>query len=142
MPHPVAMLGQQQIINVWIKSRSPEWDIDDARYNPNLALLTAYKLSKNWNAKIRLITVIENESEKEIAKTFLQQLINLARLPIEETIVMSGDFQEALIEAPIADLNIFGMFTDNDFEKYRKMSLDMSTSCFFVRNSGHENIFA
>jgi amino acid transporter len=142
MPHPVAMLGQQQIINVWIKSRSPEWDIDDARYNPNLALLTAYKLSKNWNAKIRLITVIENESEEAIAKTFLQQLINLARLPIDETIAMSGSFQEALIEAPIADLNIFGMFTDSDFEIYRKMSLDMSTSCFFVRNSGHENIFA
>ena len=142
MPHPVAMLGQQQIINVWLKSRSPEWDINDDRYNPNLALLTAYKLHKNWNAKIRLITVIEYEDEEQIAKTFLQELINLARLPIEETVIMSGDFQEALVNAPIADLNIFGMFTDNDFETYRKMSLDMSTSCFFVRNSGHENIFA
>ena len=142
MPHPVAMLGQQQLVNVWIKSRSPEWDINDARFNPNLALLTAYKLYCNWGAKVRLITVIQDETEAEIAKRFLQKLINLARLPIQETIVMSGDFQEKLLEAPMADLNIFGMELEPNFEAYRKMSLDMSTSCFFVRNSGHENIFA
>ena len=142
LPHPVAMLGQQQLINVWIKSRSPEWDINDDRFNPNLALLTAYKLHCNWGAKIRLITVIQDDKEAEIAKKFLQKLINLARLPIQETIVMSGDFQEKLLEAPMADLNIFGMEVEVNFDAYRKMSLDMSTSCFFVRNSGNENIFA
>jgi len=142
MPHPVAMLGQKQLINVWIKSRSPKWDIDDARFNPNLALLTAYKLYSNWGAKVRLITVIEDESETKIAKEFLQTLTDLARLPIQERIVMSGNFQEKLLEAPMADLNIFGMEVEPNFEAYRKMSLDMSTSCFFVRNSGHENIFA
>ena len=51
MPHPRAMLGQQQTINVWIRSRSPEWDVDDGQYNPNLALLLAYKLKLNWKIK-------------------------------------------------------------------------------------------
>ncbi len=142
MPHPVAMLGQRQLVNVWIKSRSPGWDINDERFNPNLALLTAYKLHNNWGAKIRLITVIDDEKEQAVAKNFLNQLINLARLPIQETIVMCGNFQQQLIEAPLADLNIFGMEAEPNFEAYRKMSLDMSTSCFFVRNSGYENIFA
>ncbi len=142
MPHPSAMLGQQQIVNVWIKSRSPDWDIHADSFNPNLALLTAYKLHRNWEAKVRLITVIDKEEERGIAKQFLSDLIDLARLPIKETIVMHGGFQEQIVEAPMADLNIFGLFTDNDFDIYRKMSLDMSTSCFFVKNSGHENIFA
>ncbi|MEO0338067.1 MAG: amino acid permease, partial [Bacteroidota bacterium] len=142
MPHPSAMLGQQQIINVWIKSRSPDWDIHADSFNPNLALLTAYKVQRNWDAKIRLITVIDRPEEKAIAKRFLSDLIDLARLPIKETIVMVGGFQEQIVEAPIADLNIFGLFTDNNFELYRKMSIAMGTSCFFVKNSGHENIFA
>ena len=142
VPHPVTMLGQQQLVNVWIKSRSPNWDIQDEQFNPNLALLTAYKLHCNWGAKIRLITVIDNEEEQEVAKAFLIELINLARLPIEETVVMCGNFQQQLIDAPIADLNIFGMEATPNFDAYQKMCLDMSTSCFFVRNSGNENIFA
>ncbi|MFK7949933.1 MAG: amino acid permease [Saprospiraceae bacterium] len=142
MPHRITMLGQQQIINVWITSRSPEWDIDDDRFNPNLALLTAYKLHCNWNATIRLITVIPNEEEKEIAIKFLGELINLARLPIDEKVIIIGNFYEKLQEAPIADLNIFGLFTDTDFDIYRNMCADMGTSCLFVRNSGNENIFA
>jgi hypothetical protein len=142
MPHPVAMLGQEQTVNVWITSRGPEWDINDDTFNPNLALLTAYTLHRSWEAKVRLITVIPDAGEREDAQRFLKELINLARLPIKETVVMLGDFQVQLLEAPMADLNIFGMFTDSHFDTYRQMSLDMNTSCFFVRNSGHENIFA
>ncbi|MCR9287071.1 MAG: amino acid permease [Bacteroidetes bacterium] len=142
MPHPRAMLGQQQTVNVWIKSREPNWDINDGEHNPNLALLIAYKLRLNWNAEIRLITVVKETNETKRAKDFLQQLINLARLPINETLVLNGDFEETYSEAPIADINIFGIFPGNELAKYEEMSLNISTTCFFVMNSGHENIFA
>lgn len=142
MPHPRAMLGQQQTINVWIKSRAPEWDVQDGNYNPNLALLLAYKLKLNWKAEIRLITIIEDETEYIKARYFLQTLTDLARLPIDERIVLVGKFNEKLQDAPMADINIFGLFAGSDLEKYKQMSLDMSTTCLFTRNSGYENVFA
>ena len=142
LPHAQAMLGQKQTVNVWIKSRSPDWDIFAEDFNPNLALLTAYKLQKNWNAHVRLLTIIEDKEEKLEAKIFLQELINHARLPINETVVMSGKFNERIGEAPIADINIFGLSDNADFAQYQALSEQLSTTCFYVKNSGHENIFA
>ncbi len=142
MPHPRAMLGQQQTVNVWITSRSPGWDVHDGEHNPNLALLTAYKLQLNWKAEVRLITVVNKKEETEKAKAFLQRLIDLARLPINELIIMNGNFQDTLKDAPLADINIFGLFANNDLEQYKQISLGISTTCFFVKDSGHENIFA
>lgn len=142
VPHPRAMLGQQQTVNVWIKSREPNWNINDGQYNPDLALLTAYKLKLNWKADIRLITVVNDEKETPKAKTFLQNLVDLARLPIHEKVVMKGDFSENYMEAPLADINIFGLLPGADFENYKEMSLKLRTTCFFVMDSGHENIFA
>lgn len=142
MPHPRAMLGQQQNINVWIRNRGPEWNLYDGNYNPNLAILTAYKLKNNWNANIRLITVIDTEDERGKAKAFLQDLIDLGRLPIEDTIVKSGTFLESYIDAPLADINIFGIFPNKEMSHYREMMLNVNTTCLFVQDSGHENIFA
>ncbi len=142
IPHSKAMLGQKQTINVWIRNRSPYWDVFDGEFNPNLALLIAYKLKKNWNATVRLITVVDNKEEVNKAQAFLQQLTDLARLPINELLILEGKFDKKLMEAPNADLNIFGLFTGKDLPLYKEISAKVGTTCFFIRNSGHENVFA
>lgn len=47
--------------------------------NIDLALLSAYKLKKNWNADMRVITVVE-ESQVEDAYIYLENLLDIARL--------------------------------------------------------------
>ena len=64
MPHRKAMLGQKQIVNIWIKSRAPQWNLSVVKDNPNLSLLLAYKLKKNWNCFTRILMVVDNEEEK------------------------------------------------------------------------------
>lgn len=140
--HPRAMLGQQQNINLWIRNRGPEWDINDGRRNPNLSMLIAYKLMLNWKANIRLITVIDKSEEKEKASAFLQQLLELARLPIHETIVKDGDFNTEFANAPLADLNILGISPGKSMDSYKELTMKINTSCLFVLDSGHENVFA
>ncbi len=142
MPHPKALLGQQQHINIWVRNRGPAWDINDGQRNPNLALLTAYKLKLNWDAEIRLITIINNEDEKQKAMAFLREFIQLARLPINETVVKFGKFYEELANAPLADINIFGISPELGMEDYKKMTLTVNTTCLFVMDSGQENVFA
>lgn len=140
--HPRAMLGQQQNINLWIRNRGPEWNINDGRRNPNLSMLIAYKLMLNWKANIRLITVIDKSEEKEKASAFLQQLLELARLPIHETIVKDGDFNTEFANAPLADLNILGISPGKPMDSYKELTMKINTSCLFVLDSGHENVFA
>lgn len=141
-PHAKAVLGQQQNVNIWIKDHGPEWSIDGPMQNSDLAMLIAYKLKQNWNADIRLITIIRNEDEAEKAKHYLDRFIELTRLPIHETVVKSGNFYDELENAPNADINIFGMAEGFDHVAFSQIADTVNSSCLFVRDSGYENVFA
>lgn len=142
-PHPRAMLGQQQTINVWIRPQGPKWKVAQAHQTQDLALLLAYKLKLNWNnAHIRIITVIDNEEDKKKARKFLNEVIELARLPIDETLVIVGDFTTQLGNPPLADVNLFGVTPGREMQAYREIAAIVDTTCLFVLDSGHENIFA
>tara|TARA_R110002049_G_scaffold188124_4_gene356404 strand:+ start:2340 stop:4532 length:2193 start_codon:yes stop_codon:yes gene_type:complete len=140
--HPTARLGQRNIINVWVSDKKDNWSLGWNIGNLDLSTLIAYKLMKNWDAKIRLITVIDNENEKEKATEFLNSLINLARIPKTLTEVHVGDFRTIVTKAPSADINIFGMEENLSFEFVKEMTLKTNSSCLFVRDSGHESILA
>ena len=140
--HPTALLGQRNTINVWVSDRKGNWNIGWDIGNLDLSILIAYKLKMNWNARIRLITVINNPNEETNAKEFLSSLINLARLPETLTEVYVGDFNTIVKNAPNADLNIFGMHEDLQFEFVNKIILKTNSSCLFVKDSGHESILA
>ncbi|MGB5190093.1 amino acid permease [Robiginitalea sp.] len=140
--HPVALLGQRNTINVWVSDRKTQWDLGWDIGNLDLSILVAYKLKMNWQARIRLITVINDPQEAEKARDFLSLLINLARLPETLTEVIVGDFNTVITRAPAADLNIFGMDDDLKFNFVKEMSAKTKSTCLFVKDSGHESILA
>ena len=141
-PHEKALLGRRQDVNVWIRSQAPVWDVHEGQRTQDLALLLSYKLKLNWNARIRIITLIDDPAESKRAHQFLQELIELARLPIERTHVIHGHFYEQLPHAPAADINIFGLFPGREMAHYREVVETTGTSCLFVLDSGHENVLA
>ncbi len=142
-PHPQAGFGQQQRINVWIRDRSPDWSVSMDIGNLDLSILTAYKISQNWReAEIRLITVVNDASEQEKAQAFLDTLIDLGRLPNAEGIAATGAFNEYVRRAPQADLNIFGLLPNIDFEFPRRMVDETQSTCMFARDSGRESALA
>ncbi|WKK64587.1 amino acid permease [Lutimonas zeaxanthinifaciens] len=142
LAHPTALLGQRNIINVWVSDRRGQWNLGWDIGNLDLSILVAYKLKMNWGARIRLITVVNNPDEEQNAKDFLKTLTSLARLPQTMTEVFLGDFYTVVNNAPNADLNIFGMDEDLKFEFVKEMSHKTKSSCLFVRDSGHESILA
>ncbi|MCA0931866.1 amino acid permease [Lutimonas saemankumensis] len=142
LAHPAALLGQRNIINVWVSDRRGQWNLGWDIGNLDLSILVAYKLKMNWGARIRLITVVNNPDEEQNAKDFLKTLTSLARLPQTLTEVFIGDFYTVIKNAPNADLNIFGMDEDLKFNFVKEMSNKTKSSCLFVRDSGHESILA
>lgn len=140
--HVKSGLGQRQFINVWIKNRSPHWQISWDIGNLDLSILVAYKLKKNWSAIIRLVTVVDNNEQEKNARNFMSNLIDNARLPKTESIIHVGDFDDFIMNAPNADLNIFGLALDPDFKFMGEMVDKTQTTCLFIRDSGMENILA
>ncbi len=141
--HTTALLGQRNLINVWISDRSGNWELGGWDIgNLDLSILIAYKLKMNWKARIRLIIVVDDPAEEENAKDFLKRLISLARLPETLTEVHVGVFNEFVTQAPEADLNIFGMKDTLPYNFISNMTSKTNSSCLFVKDSGHESILA
>ena len=140
--HPHAGLGQREQINIWIHDRSPDWSISMDIGNLDLPLLTAYKLSKNWDAQMRLLTVIDDPSERENARAFMETVTDLARMPGADIVVKQGAFEDAVPDAPQADLNMFGLTPEPDFDFMRSMVDQTRSSCLFVADSGQESALA
>ena len=140
--HPSLGMGEKETINVWIRNRAPEWQISWDIGNLDLSILIAYKLKRNWGAKIRLVTVVENEEQAVQARQFMNDLIDLARLPQTEFGVYIDNFNVLIKDAPPADLNIFGLDPHPNFDFMDRMVDETQTTCLFIRDSGLENIFA
>lgn len=140
--HKTALLGQRNTINVWVSDRRGNWELGWDIGNLDLSILIAYKLKMNWNAQIRLIMVTEHEEDIDTATNFLDRLINLARLPQTLTEVRLGKFIDIVEDAPSADVNIFGMEPNLKYGFIKDMTLKTSSSCLFVKDSGHESILA
>ena len=137
----VAQLGRTASINVWMREKSPDWDLDLDLGNIDLALLMAYKLKVNWNAKLRVITVVD-ESDVDTAYNYIENMLEVARLTDAEPHVEIGDFEEALQETPRADVDIFGLPEDPDLKVLRSYVDLTRSACVFVADSGKENILA
>ncbi|CAN5276778.1 amino acid permease [soil metagenome] len=138
---PVAQLGRRASINVWIREKSPQWDLSMDLGNIDLALLSAFKLKKNWGAEMRIITVVE-ESQVEEAYQYLENLLDVARLKDITPHVEIGTFKEALRTAPQADVDFFGLPKEPNLDELRTYVELTRSACVFVSDSGNENILA
>jgi len=91
---------------------------------------------------MRILTVLEESSDRRAARDFLETVTDLARMPDTEIVVRRGDFAEHLAQAPQADLSIFGLGGEPDFAFMREMTSTTHSSCLFVRDSGQESALA
>lgn len=141
--HPTASLGLEKSINLWVADKSPAWQITMELGNLDLCILVAYLLKRNWEADLNLITVVQDDGEMLNGRQFLSRLVELARLPRDSRLtVYRGDFADQLSRAPQADLNIFGMPDEVDFNLLRRMVSETRASCVFLRESGEESALA
>ena len=124
--------GERQTINLWLRDRSTNW---------HLAILAALQLQLNWEGRINVITVADQQDDVKYLDAFLQRLFDLARMPSRsETHILVGKFYEVLQAAPRGDINIFGVGGGElPFDFIRGSVDQVGSACLFVKGSGHES---
>ena len=142
--HPLIGLGQEKVINVWLREQGPDWKLGLRIKNMDLALLLAYQLAQNWRGRINLCMAVEEEDTSQRAADYLSELSDVARMPSKTQVLIFEDgFWNALAHAPQADLNILGLQRTNpDLAFVEKTSQAVKASCIFVRDSGDESALA
>ncbi|MFH1889033.1 MAG: amino acid permease [Candidatus Omnitrophota bacterium] len=131
MLHHKLGLGQKQAINLWVRRGSP---------NIHLAILVGLQLEKNWEAMLRIIQVVGDNNEQREAQAYLSRLKRLMRLTSEtEIIAVIGSFNDVISDAPLADINIFGIAKEYDMPWMRSVFGKINTSVLFLKDSDQEN---
>lgn len=140
--HPRAALGRRHDLNVWVRDQSPKWELAMDLGDLDLALLIAYKLEENWEGTIRLLTAVSDDAHVEDARAYLEDLLELARIPRATVVVETGGFEAGLAAAPQADVSVFGLPDPPNLGFVRRMVEATASTCVFVRDSGEENVLA
>ncbi len=139
--HPDSGFGKHRYVNLWVRDQSPNWHLSFDLANIDLPLLLAYKLIRNWNIKLRLITLVSKEKDIENARHYLSDLMVLARMPRGYEIrVEKADLKEFIEDIPRADINIFGLGQTIDKDYAQKLVKSSESTCLFVKDSGFESI--
>ena len=139
--HPDAGFGKSRRINLWIRDQSPNWHLSFKLANIDLPLLLAYKLVDNWQTKLRVISLVSDPKDLGPAKQYLHDLMTLARMPSGFRLqVEASNFTDFLEQAPLADLNIFGLGNTVSKEFIEATVKSTESTCLFVRDSGLESV--
>ncbi|MCO6510853.1 MAG: hypothetical protein J5I65_08675 [Aridibacter famidurans] len=140
--HPKARLGRKRLINVWTSDQSPDWEVRMELGTLDLALLISYQINRDWKGQINLVSAIEAAENVDEAREYLENLIVLARIPDAEVVVRHSELEPLIRDVETADLSVFGLPEEVDFDFVRRMVERSRSSCIFVRDSGEENALA
>ena len=126
--------GQKKLINLWVREGSP---------NIHLGILMALQLKENWDATIRLINVAADDEQRKKAHSYLYKVKKMMRMAKDtETRIIQGTFLEAAENAPLADINIFGMPEEVNIKEKRLVAKKLNTPLLFLRDSKQESAIA
>jgi hypothetical protein len=140
--HPKVRLGSENTINLWVHDESPDMELVLRRSHLNLAILLAYTISRNWGAKINIVSSVAADQDPEKVRKSLENLIDLARIPDPEIHLLEGDFRENFKTAPRCDLDIMGISDPPNYEQMQRAIDDTESSVLFVADSGEESALA
>jgi amino acid transporter len=136
-------LKQGESVNVWVSDMSPDWNPRNKPVSLDLSLLVGYKLRRNWNADLRVLSGVQEKKHIDSGRRFLEGFLHQARLDDCELSLQQGSFDEVLEDAPAADLEIFGLPENfDDFSFMRELQAKTDTACLFVEGTGDENALA
>jgi len=132
--HSRVAFGMQKDLNIWLRDKSPNW---------NLSMLIALQIQLNWEGKFNLITAIPDKKDEPRVQRFFEKLSDQARLPSQTDFhVLFGEFTQAIMNAPRADINIFGIAEEFSADIIRKSAELTKSSCLFVKDAGWESALA
>ena len=107
-----------------------------------MSLLIGHILREAWRGDLNVVCIVEDEAEMDAARNFVQKVTDLARLHPVNVVIRTGTLREQLPQVPTADLDVFGLAGEPDFDFARHVLATTASSCLFVRDSGEENVLA
>jgi amino acid transporter len=130
-------------VAVWLSDRSPDWNLRLHNANMDLPVLLAYLVSSSTGGRLRLATVVQENSHKANAEAFLARLCEMGRLPTNTRIeAVFKPFIDAVAETSGTDLHFFGLAQKVQLDRLQAIQRAARAPCLFTLDSGRESVLA
>ncbi len=134
-------LGSEKDVHVWLPDSALEGDFYDNRVF-DLAMLSAFRIQRNWVGNVSLWMPTDEDKEKE-AEKYLDRLKYEARFPAATNINVTTDtLNQSIRAAPKGDLHIIPVVDLKDMRDKMKTTKNIKRTFLFVKDSGNEDILA
>jgi amino acid transporter len=130
-------------VAVWLSDRSPDWNLRLHNANMDLPVLLAYLVSRSIGGRLRLVTVVQENSHKAAAEAFLAQLCDQGRLPTDTRVeAVFKPFIDAVAETSGTELHLFGLPRKVQLDRLQAIQRAARSPCVFSLDSGRESVLA
>lgn len=137
-----ARLAEKNAVHLILDRNEHGWDFGADLGNRDLAILTAYKLMRNWEADITLTALTEPDENPEDALNFLRSVVILGRIPKSHMTAGSEENLPEKAREASAAITLFTLSPEPDLERIRALMGKVETPCLFAMDSGLENALA
>ncbi len=144
IPYRKVGTGLERNITLWLRSEDIIGLDENKPRHFNLSMLTTYLLRKNWNAKVRMHVLMNEDASENVVQESIDRLKTLARISRKvEFKVSTRDRSSIYTDSIRPDLNITYLLPSNmDIKKLRRKTENSESSFLFTLDSGVENVFA
>lgn len=140
--HPKVGWGRRRDIALVLGDRGPEWELGTRLPNLDLATLTAYQLTRNWQARLTLVGVAADDEHRAAARGYLERLAEAGRLPRDTRMTVVDRIGAGALSDPRPDLAILGLTDSHDLDGVRTTMRELGVSCLFAHDAGTESALA
>ena len=141
-PFSTTGLAMEKNINLWITELPADWKESFDIGNNDLAVLSAILINKNWNGNINLYVLANATNNESLNVSDIELFSEIVRLPANSKIeIVIQPFETAIIQARIADLNIFSIQKGTSIAEIAAIAEKTRISVLFCSDSGYENAF-
>lgn len=108
--------------------------------NNDLALIVSLLIRRNWNARLNVILIRDDDQDEMREKKKLRKIKMTTRIPRDsELYVISQSDVKKGLGIPKADLNLIATNMEMDLQKMKERVIQQKSSYLFLLDSGSEN---
>lgn len=138
--HPKVNLGRRREVSLIIGDQGPGWQLTTDLPNLDLATLSAYQLTRNWQARLTLVAVAPEHHAQ--AARYLERLATAGRLPRDTRARVVDHLDAHTLNQSQPDLAVLSLPEEPDLHAVRATMRRLDVSCMFAHDAGTESALA
>ncbi len=140
VPFGTVGLALENALNLWLIDLPKDWHVKFDIGNNDISILIAILIRRNWTGHINLLILNTPDNKSPFDQQDYMVLSDTIRMPSRTSVeIINSSFEAAISKSRHADLNVFSISENTDFDQMTNIVNKTKMSALFCNDSGFES---